>query len=142
MSANTQSAAVPAKGAARLGYAIAIAIDIAILYVAHNLLAWRVPFFTPAWTSVLWAIDLSVGVSIAANVVFLFYDPSWFKHLAQIVMGILSIVPTYVVYRVFPFTLIPANLITPFRVILILGMVGGAIGVVANVVALVRGNKS
>ena len=140
LSANTQPAA-PAKGSARLGYVIAIVINIVLLYVTHHLVAWEVSFITPAWTGVLWAVDLSLGASIAGNVLFLVYDRPWFKHLVQIVMSILAFVSSYVMYRAFPFSFAQPWLTTGLRVLLLLGMVGLTIAVIADLAALITGKK-
>ncbi len=140
MSANTQPT-VARKGSARLGYAIAVLVNIVLLYVFHHLLAWGVPFLTPAFSGVLWAVDLSLGASIAGNVLFLIYDRPWFKHLAQIVMSILAFVSAYVLYRAFPFAFAWTWLTWAVRVALLVGMLGLTIAVIADLVALVTGKK-
>lgn len=141
MSADTQSTKALARGSSKPGYVVSIAIDIALLYVAHNVLRWGVSFITPAWSGVLWAIDLSLGASIAASVLLLVYDRPWFKHLLQIVTSIPAFVSTYVVYRAFPFSFARPWLTTGLRVLLIVGLVGLVIAVVVNLVQMITGKK-
>jgi hypothetical protein len=140
MSATSQPTTAP-KGSARLGYAIAVVINIVLLYIAHHLVAWEVSFITPAWTGVLWAIDLSLGASIAGNVLFLAYDRPWFKHLVQIVMSILSFVSTYVVYHAFPFSFALIWLDWAVRLALLAAMLGLVIALIVDFVALITGKK-
>jgi hypothetical protein len=85
------------------GYGISIVVNVILLYVAHHLLAWGVPFLTPAFTDVLWAIDLSIGATIVANAIYMAYDPSWLRHVSEIVLDLLALLSVYTIYRVFPF---------------------------------------
>jgi hypothetical protein len=87
----------------RFGYIVAIVVNVLGFYIFHSLLEWRVPFVTEAWTSVLWAVDLSIAASIVANAVYLAYDARWLRHLGGIVTGAFSFLSTYVIWRTFPF---------------------------------------
>jgi hypothetical protein len=85
------------------GYVGAIVVNAILLAIAHNLLDWQVPFITPAWADVLWAIDLSLGASIIANAVFVGYDARWFRQLVQIGLTGVSLIAWLAVVEVFPF---------------------------------------
>lgn len=89
--------------ARQVGYAVSIVVNAILLVVAHSLPSWGLPFLTPAFVDVLWAIDLSLGASIVANAVYFAYDASWFRNLTQIALTGLSLVSTVALYRVFPF---------------------------------------
>lgn len=89
--------------ARRFGYMVAIAFNGLCYYVAHNLLSWNLPFVTEAWSSVLWAVDLSIAAAVAVNVVQLFYDPRWLRHLSGAVSGGFAFLATYVIWQVYPF---------------------------------------
>jgi hypothetical protein len=89
--------------ARRASYVGSIVVNAIWYYVAHNLLRWDIPFLTPSFASVLWAIDLSIGASIVANALFLAYDERWFRRLLQIVLTGLAFVATSTLYGVFPF---------------------------------------
>jgi hypothetical protein len=89
--------------ARRAGYVGSIIVNALWYYVAHNLLRWGVPFLTPAFANVLWAIDLSVGAMILANALFLAFDERWFRRLLQVFLTGLAFVVTSTLYGVFPF---------------------------------------
>jgi hypothetical protein len=88
-----------------VGSVASILINFGLLYAAHNLLAWRVSFVTPAWADVLWAIDLSLQASIVANALFLVYDAGWFRHTLETLTIGCALVATYQLYALFPFEL-------------------------------------
>jgi hypothetical protein len=89
--------------ARRAGYVGTIVVNAIMLYVAHHLLVWEVPFVTPAFADVLWAIDLSLWATIVANVLFLGYDAAWFRHLVQIGLSGIAFLVTTQLYAFFPF---------------------------------------
>lgn len=122
----------------RSAYWVAIVINAILLFVAHNLLNWDVGFVTEEFSAVLWVIDLSLGATIAANIVFLFYDPAWFRHLTQVALNAVAFVAIYTIFTVFPFALSGlADLAV--RIALIAAMVGLGIGTIVEVVQLVLG---
>jgi len=104
MQQNTQP-----TGARRFGYFIAIIVNAVMIYVANNLLNWNLPFLTESFQQTLWAINLSLGVSMFINFTFLFFDPTWFKNLMQAIANIFSAVSVFVFRSVFPLEL-PENI--------------------------------
>jgi hypothetical protein len=90
------------RGARMAGYIIAIIISAAMWYVAHNLLNWNVPFITERFVTVLPALEASLGATMIANVLFLAFDPHWFRALAQVGLNILTLYVLYMLYQVFP----------------------------------------
>jgi hypothetical protein len=91
------------KGHRTAGYVAAIIVNIILIFVFNNLQHW-VSFLTRSYSGVLWAIDLSLGVTILANILFLFYDAGWFRHLLRMVLNVIAIFATFIIYSVFPFT--------------------------------------
>ncbi len=89
----------------RFGYTISILVNFFMIYVANNLLRWNVPFLTERFNECLWAITLSISVSIFIQFIHLFYDPKWFRRLMQAVANVFSLYSTYVFWRVFPLDL-------------------------------------
>jgi hypothetical protein len=89
----------------RFGYTISILINFLMIYVANNLLTWNVPFLTERFNECLWAITLSISVSIFIQFIHLFYDPKWFRRLMQAMANVFSLFSTYVFWRVFPLEL-------------------------------------
>ena len=128
----------------RAGYAIAAVINGALVYVVHNLLAWDVaPFLTNDFEDVVPIITASLVATVVFNVIYLFYDPGWFKHLSQVGLLGISIAATAKMYRVFPFdfSAYEFDWATLARVAMIIAIVGASIGIVAELVKLGRGSS-
>ncbi|NLD43928.1 MAG: hypothetical protein GX657_10585 [Chloroflexi bacterium] len=95
--------------AARISYVAAIIVNVILWVIAHQLLEWGIPFVTADWPDVLWAVRLSLGASIVANALYLFYDARWFRRLGDIVTGSAALMSLVVMFVIFPFAL-PINL--------------------------------
>lgn len=88
----------------RAGYAAAIGVNLCLLYVARHLLDWGWPaFLTEQYTELLPIITLSFVATIAANVLFVFYDVGWLKLLANAVTAAIGFWVAVRTYQVFPF---------------------------------------
>ena len=85
------------------GYIASIVIDMILLYVVQHLVDWNVPWITPAWSDVVWAVNLSLTASIVANALLLAYDRPWFHRLVEVITTALALVAAYWIYLVFPF---------------------------------------
>jgi hypothetical protein len=85
------------------GYIASIVIDMILLYVVQHLVDWNVPWITPAWSDVVWAVNLSLTASIVANALLLAYDRPWFHRLVEVITTALALVTAYWIYLVFPF---------------------------------------
>lgn len=121
----------------RFGYAVTIVLNLIAFYILHHLLVWRVPFVTDSFPAVLWAFDLSLGLTIVVNALFIIYDPAWFRHTAQIALHLASIFVIVTLLSIFPFAFGP-TWDTVARVLLWVGLFGTAIGILVDIVALVR----
>jgi hypothetical protein len=119
----------------RAGYIAAIVVNIVLIYVFFNLLKWGVPFLTSRYSGVLWAIELSLGVSILFNILFLVIDFAWLRHLGQFIMNIFAIFAVFMVFVIFPFTFAGESWAVWVKVGLVFVMVATAI---ASIVELVR----
>jgi hypothetical protein len=88
----------------RFGYFIGAAINVALIYVVQNLVAWAwFPWLTDDFNKVVPIITASLVVSAGANLLYVFYDRQWFKSLTQLsVLGI-GLAATIRFYQVFPF---------------------------------------
>lgn len=93
--------AIP-KTARIFGYLIAILVNMIGWVIVNNLLNWNVPFVTSRLAECLWAINLSIAVALVCQMILLFYDPIWLRHLLQVVMSSFALVSLVVFYRVFP----------------------------------------
>lgn len=126
----------------RLGYSIAIGINVVILIIVQNILDWGwLPFLTEDFADLVPWISFSLVVSIVANSVYLFNDTRVVKSVGQIGINLVSIFVTYQVFTVFPFdfTAYSFDWGLLMRIVLIVAMVGAGIGVLAEIYKLASG---
>ena len=125
----------PSPGTRRFGYLVAVLVNVALLVVVNNLLAWDIlPFLTSGFDRVVPIINVSLGATILVNLIYLPYDPRWFKSLTQIGLLGISMAATVRMYQVFPFDFSAYEFEweTVAKWLLILAMVGVAIGIVVE----------
>jgi hypothetical protein len=125
----------------RVGYGVAVAVNAVLLYLVNVSPGWEaVPFLTDDMTSVLGWVNASIAAGIIANVLYLALGQRWFRALGEIVVTAIGLVALVRLWQVFPFAFdeagVPWHLIV--RWVLGIGMVGSAIGVIANLVAFLR----
>lgn len=89
----------------QFGYIISILVNVALIYVANNVLKWNVPFLTAEFSRCIPALVLSLSVSIFCYGVFMVYDPKWFRHLMQVIMNCFGWYSLFVFYQVMPLQL-------------------------------------
>lgn len=121
------------------GYIASLILGGALLWVMNALPSWRVPFLLDSYSRTLPAINLSLWVQIAMNIVLIFYHPRFFHHLGQVVIAGFSIFAIATIAAVFPLDfssiVLPAtaptlNLIA--RLALYIAMGGTAIGAIVH----------
>ena len=91
------------RRSSRSGFIGSIIVNLIVLYVAHHVLDWHIGWITPAWSDVLWAVDLSLEVSIVTNLLFLAFAANWFRNLAGAVSCAVAALATWWIYVAFPF---------------------------------------
>jgi hypothetical protein len=131
----------PSPAARRLGYTIAMAVNAVMLYLVNVSPGWdAVPFLTHDTTQVVGWVNASIAASIIANALYLAMDPRWFRALGETIVTVVGLVAMVKLWQVFPFAFddvgVPWHLIV--RWLLAVGIVGSAIGIIANVVTFVR----
>jgi hypothetical protein len=89
----------------KIGYVVSIIIMFVILYLIRNWDRWNLYFLTNDFSKCLFYIELSIYVTIAANVIFIFYDNRWFKHLMQAVTNVFGALSLIMIYVIFPISL-------------------------------------
>jgi hypothetical protein len=98
------------SSARQFGYIVAIIVNLVLLYVVNNLLNWHLPYIsnvlTPAFANCLWAINLSLSVSIFINFLFLAFDPRWFRHLMQVIQSVFGLISVFIFYSIFPLQIV------------------------------------
>jgi hypothetical protein len=123
------------SGAQRTSSSIgSIIVNVILLYVAQHLLEWHVPWFTPAWSDVLWAVNLSLEVSIAVNVLFLLVGWKWFHHLAGTASCAVAVLATWWIYVVFPFDFGDVAANSRAHLVILLVLAATSIGMLVNAV--------
>ena len=136
-----RSAAAPGR---RFGYVVSAAINLAMLWIAHQLLEWEWPrFLTDDFERVLPIITVAALAAVALNVAYLAFDPPWFRSLGNIVTSALGIAAAAWMLAVFPFdfSTYARDWSWAARAVLIVGIVGGAIGVLVELGRLVLGRS-
>jgi hypothetical protein len=124
----------------RIGYGIAVVINLVMLVVVQNVVEWGwPPFLTGEFADVVPWISASLLVSIAANLIYQFNDSPAVKSTGQILVNLVSIAVSYVVLQVFPFDFssYAFNWAPIARIVLILAIVGSGIGVLTEAIRLV-----
>ena len=61
------------------GYIGSIVVNALLLYGVGHVVDWQIGWITPAWSDVVWALNLSLEVSLVANALFFLYDRGWFR---------------------------------------------------------------
>jgi hypothetical protein len=126
------------SGTRRFGYFVTILVNIAMIYVANNLLnrGWP-PFLTKDYVLCLWAANLSFGANIFINFVFMFFDRRWFRSLMQAFGNVFGYLSVYVFWRVFPLDLSSGLASTiNLGLIIILGLI--ALGTLVELVSAIN----
>ena len=85
------------------GYLRSIVVNALLLYGVGHVLEWQIGWITPAWSDVVWALNLSMEVSLAANALFFLYDQDWFRYPVLVVCSLAALQAVFVLYAVFPF---------------------------------------
>ena len=89
--------------ARRVGYIFSIIFMIIFLYILRHLREWGVTFLTEDFERCLWYIELAIYVTIAGNVLFIIFDPKWFRHFLQAAINAANALSTIMIYVIFPF---------------------------------------
>lgn len=131
------SSSSPTTGT-RVGYMIVIIFLIIFMVFINHLREWNLPFIntyiTPAYTSWLWAGNLSLSVAIFCNVLFLVFNPRWFHRLMEAIQGTFSLFSTVVFFNIFPLNL-PSPLIEQYvRWGLIIAMALSVLAILINII--------
>jgi hypothetical protein len=141
MMTGTALARRPTVAARRLGYVIAAAINVAMVYVVNVWPGWQaLPFLTDETPRVLGLVNLTLVVNLIVNIVYVAYDPPWFKALGDLTTTAVGLASTSWVLRVFPFDFAGYEFdwARVVRIVLIVGIVGSAIAIVVQSITLIR----
>ena len=88
----------------RIGYAVAVAVNVASLVIVNNIVDWGwLPWLTEDFSDVLPIMNASLIASIVVNVVYIAYDRPWFKGLTELGLLVIALIVTIRFWQVFPF---------------------------------------
>ncbi|MGB3400591.1 MAG: hypothetical protein WBA34_10555 [Candidatus Deferrimicrobiaceae bacterium] len=142
MTTNDKSdAVIGRRTVSRIGYAIAVVVNLVMLFIVNNLLAWGwVPFLTDDFEQLLPIVNLSLVVGAGANFAFIFYNAQWFRSVGQIVQNVVSLFVIVATLRIFPFDFSPHpfNWTAIARVVLSLVLVAVSLATIAELVKMIR----
>ena len=130
--------------ARRAGYLVAAAVNLLLLFLVLGWPGWAaLPFLTEEFTQVVGLLSASLVVGAVANLVYLVADPPWVRSLGQLVVSGVSLAATVRLLQVFPFdfsgwSFDPSWLV---RLLLWLGVLGTVVGMLTELVRLVRGRR-
>ncbi len=134
----TDRARRQSAGSRWAGYCLAIGFSAALLIVLNGLPGWQaIPFLTSDTAQVLWLVNLSLAAGIAANVVYLAYDPPWVRSLGDLATTGIGLATAIRIWQVFPFAL-SSGWSTAVRVLLAVAIAGSCIALVIQIVSLAR----
>ncbi len=125
------------SSARQFGYIVSILINILFCYIANNLLNWNVSLFTKDFSRCLWAINLSFGVTIFMNFIFLFFDRKWFKNLMQAIGNVFAFISGFIFWRIFPLNL-SDNIARLVNFVLILGLAAIILSTMIELLGAIR----
>jgi hypothetical protein len=120
---------------------IGAVINACLLYAVHVWPGWEaVPFLTEDMTQVLGLVSATIVVGIAANLVYAISDPVWVRSLGDLVTTSVGLAAAISLWQVFPFDFSTYSfdwaLVT--RTVLVVAIVGSAIGILVAAGRLVR----
>jgi hypothetical protein len=125
----------------RVGYAIAVVINVALLVIVNESPGWEaLPFLTDDFALVLGIVNASIVAGVVANSVYVVLDPPWLRALGDIITTGVGLAALVRLWQVFPVDFPPAfvDLDVVARWVLAIGIIGSVIGIVAAAARLVR----
>jgi uncharacterized membrane protein YfcA len=131
----------PAVATSWVGYAAAAVVNAVIIYLINVSPGWEeLSFLTDDTRQVLGLVNVSLVAGAVANVVMMFTDPAWLRAATGLVTTALGVAALARLWQVFPFDFGDATTDWGLwtRVALVIGLAGGAIGLLTHGVSLVR----
>lgn len=129
-------------GARRVGYVAAALVNAAMLYAVNRWPGWQeVPFLTKDTALVLGLVNATIVVNLVANLVYLARDPRWLIALGDLVTTAVGLAAMVRIWKVFPLD-VSDRWELLVRAVLVVGIVGSAIGIVVAIVRFGRALSS
>jgi hypothetical protein len=131
----------PPVASRRFGYALAIAINVVLIYLINEWPGWQsLTFVTPDAETLIPIVNASLVISTVVNAIYLIADPRWLRASGEAVTGAVSFIVILCVLTVFPFDFSQFSFdwTMLLRVLMVVGLVGSMVSVVTNLVTLIR----
>lgn len=125
----------------KMEYLGAVIGNLVLFYIVNHLMEWHIPFITEDFYKVLPYMNWSIGASIVANILYIFFDQK-FIHLGTMpVLNILSLLSVFMLFKVFPFDfkLVGLEILNQVgKILLGLAVLGVIIGIAVDWYKLIR----
>ena len=132
---------LPGRLSRRVGYTLAIVLNVVLLVLVDDVPGWQaLPFLTDDFAAVLWLVNASIVAGILANSVYVVHDPPWVRALGDVVTTSIGLAALVQLWQVFPiaFAESTVDLDLIARWVLAVGIAGSVVGIVACAARLVR----
>jgi len=86
-----------------LGHLLLVIVFSLMMYIFNNLIEWEAQVINSDWAKVLPIINISLGLTILAHLIFIFYDPKKLQSVAQIILDIFTFIVLFRLFMVYPF---------------------------------------
>ncbi|MCX6808834.1 MAG: hypothetical protein NTW50_04180 [Candidatus Berkelbacteria bacterium] len=123
-------------------YVVAVIINAVLFWFFNNLANFHIPFLAASYTNVLFVLNLSIGLTILANLLLIIHDGHWFRGFLRLIQHSLSLVFVATLYVVFPFDFSVyqgANFDSIVHILLLIGIVGTAISIIVEFFRMLLG---
>ena len=128
----------PSAAGRRAGYVVAVVVNAALLWAVNVWPGWQaMPFLTDETPQILGLVNAAFVLAVVLNLVYVVRDPLWLTTSGTLATTGLGVAVLGRALAVFPFDL-PGAWDAVLRVVLVVGLVGTAIGFVVTLVSLVR----
>ena len=138
----TETKPRPAIAARRVGYVVAVLVNVALAYLINVQPGWEdMSFLTEDTSKVLWVVNLSLAASVVANLIYMLHDDRRVKALGDIVTTAVGLVAAARIWQSFPFDFSDFAVDWSYvvRGLLIVAIVGSVIGLTVQLGTVLRG---
>ena len=138
--APAEKSAESARSRRQVDYAVAIALNVVILFVANVWPSWRaIPYVTEDAVPAVAIITIAAFVAIALNIACLVVDRRWMKPLTELVSAAFTLAVAIQVWHTFPFDLPTGALdwMMFARVAIVIAIVVSSIALVVQFILLI-----
>jgi|SRR5688572_18581791 hypothetical protein len=128
----------PGPVARRVGYAVAIAVDVVLLLLVNRSPGWAaVPFLTPDAAQVVGLVNAALVTGLVVDAVSLVTDPPWLRALGEVATTAVGLAALVAIWQVWPLD-VTLGWDMLARLTVGIGIAGSVIGIVAAMVRFVR----